>query len=225
MKIKYFLQLIILFLFAFLTSAAKSENLSASEAENWANDKGKEILQILADKDLERKYTELDKILYNDVDLDHAARFVVGRYWRKMSEEQKETYVPLFKRYTAALYKSFPLDVKKGSVDFQIDKIQPNKDYFDVICSISLNNSEKQQDTTADNSRIKVIFSLVKPENKIMVRDLKIAESSLLATYRERFYKLIHQDNDDEIDWFLEDLTSLTEDKEAENALKLETAD
>ena len=50
-----------------------------------------------------------------------------------------------------------------------------------------------------------------------MVRDLKIGESSLLIAYRERFYKMIHQDNDDEIDWFLEDLESITEDKEIEN--------
>ena len=53
------------------------------------------------------------------------------------------------------------------------------------------------------------------------MRDLKIAESSLLVTYRERFNKMIHQDNDDEIDWFLDDLMALTEDKERENELKL----
>ena len=62
-----------------------------------------------------------------------------------------------------------------------------------------------------------MIFSLTKQNNKIMVRDLKIGESSLLIAYRERFYKMIHQDNDDEIDWFLEDLESITEDKELEN--------
>lgn len=226
MKIKYFLQLIILFLVVFLSPTVKSAELGVTEAQNWAHDKGEEILQILADKDLERKYAMLDKILYDDVDLDHAARFVVGRYWRKMSDEQKAIYVPLFKRYTAALYKSFPLDVKAGSIDFKIEKIVPNSGFYDVICSIRLNdNSQNQPNKVTSNNRINVVFSLVKPENKIMVRDLKIAESSLLVTYRERFYKMIHQDNDDEIDWFLEDLTALTEDKESENALKSETAD
>ena len=55
-----------------------------------------------------------------------------------------------------------------------------------------------------------------------MVRDLKIGESSLLIAYRERFNKMIHDDNDDEIDWFLEDLENITADKEQENLLKLE---
>ena len=65
------------------------------------------------------------------------------------------------------------------------------------------------------------MFSLIRENGKIKVRDLKIAESSLLVTYRERFNKMIHQDNDDEIDWFLDDLMALTEDKERENELKL----
>ena len=171
MKIKYFLQLIILFLSLFFSPLAKSGNLNAVEAEKWALEKGKEILQILADKNLERKYVELDKILYNDVDLDYAARFVVGRYWRKMNDEQKKKYVPLFKRYTAALYKSFPLDVKEGSVGFQIEKIIPDDAFFDVVCSIKLNNSEKRQNDSVAGGRVNVIFSLVKPEQKIMVRE------------------------------------------------------
>lgn len=222
MKIKYFLQLIILFLFVFFAHSAKCDNFEASEAEVWANGKGEEILEILADKDLNRKYLKLDEILYNDIDLDHAARYVVGRYWRTMTEEQKEKYVPLFKRYTAALYKAFPLDIKTGSIGFKIEKILPDKDFFDVFCSIKLSSSNNQTDSTG---RINVIFSLTKKDSKIMVRDLKIAESSLLATYRERFYKMIHQDSDDEIDWFLEDLENLTQDKEAENQLKSEAFD
>ena len=49
------------------------------------------------------------------------------------------------------------------------------------------------------------------------MRDLKVDESSLLLSFRERFYKMIHQDNDDEISWFLEDLATITADAEAEN--------
>ena len=85
---------------------------------------------------------------------------------------------------------------------------------FDVFCSINLTNKEQN---TKEKAKINVIFSLTNQNNKIMVRDLKIGESSLLVAYRERFYKMIHQDNDDEIDWFLEDLESITEDKEIEN--------
>ena len=205
----------LLFCYTLLICCANASAQPQSEvAKQWALNKGEQILKILSSKDLEYKYSELDKILYEDIDLDHAARFVVGRYWRQMSDEQKAKYVPLFKRYTAALYKSFPLDVPQDSIGYEIIKIQQNQEFFDVFCSINLTNKEQN---TKEKAKINVIFSLTNQNNKIMVRDLKIGESSLLVAYRERFYKMIHQDNDDEIDWFLEDLESITEDKEIEN--------
>lgn len=221
MKIKYFLQLIILFLCVFCFNTAKCADIPEEEAKVWVQNKGEQILKILADKNLEQKYKQLDEILYQDVDLDYAARFVVGHYWRKMTDEQKQKYVPLFKRYTVALYKALPLDVSPDNLNYEITKIQPNKNFLDVICSVSLNGPSKAE-KTEDNGKIDVTFSLIKENGKIKVRDLRIAQSSLLISYRERFYKMIHQDSDDEIDWFLEDLESITQDKEAENELKLE---
>ncbi|MBR1904408.1 MAG: hypothetical protein IJ824_04450, partial [Alphaproteobacteria bacterium] len=55
----------------------------------------------------------------------------------------------------------------------------------------------------------------------VQVRDLKVEESSLLLSYRDRFYKMIHEDSDDDMTWFLEDLTALTQDTEEKNAQKL----
>ena len=221
MKLKYFL--LQLFFFWALLFKPYGAFANSNEAQNWAASKGEQILKILGDKNLERKYADLDKILYEDIDLDHAARFVMGRYWRKMNDEQKETYLPLFKRYTAAAYKSFPLDIPENSIGYEIIKIQPNKDFFDVICNISIKQTEKiNNEKNGATAKINVIFSLTKQNQKIMVRDLKIGESSLLIAYRERFNKMIHDDNDDEIDWFLEDLENITADKEQENLLKLE---
>lgn len=211
---------VVLFLCLIFAFTAKSDSGSITEVRTWAEYKGAQILEILANKNLEQKYAALDKILYEDIDLNYAARFVVGRYWRQMSEEQKQIYVPLFKRYVAALYKSFPLDVPEGSIGYKIEKIIPSDTFYDVICSIDL--AQQNSESKAENSgKIGVLFSLVKNNEKIVVRDLKIAASSLLVTYRERFEKMIHQDSDDEIDWFLEDLTTITEDKERENELKL----
>lgn len=213
----FFSAMLLCFIFS-AVSICKSAEID--KARQWAENKGEQILQILANKNLEQKYVELDKILHEDIDLDYAARFVAGRYWRQMNEEQKQAYVPLFKRYVAALYKSFPLDIPEGSIDYNVEKVWQNSDTFEIVCTINLNT--KTNDSAAEtNGKIQVLFTLVENAEKIMVRDLKIAESSLLITYRERFNKMIHQDNDDEIDWFLEDLTALTEDKERENELKL----
>ena len=214
MKLKYFLRLIILFLlFCSISSPCFAQNLSAEEAENWALNKGHEILNILTTARGEDKFAKLDEIADNDVDLDYAAKFVVGKYWRQMSEEQKQKYLPLFKRYTKSLYKSYSLDLREGDVDFTVDKVLTNPEGADVYCSVKVKMIEQNVDDKSKGG-VKAIFSLVKIDGRIKVRDLKIEESSFLNAYRDRFYKMIHEDSDDEIDWFLEDLETIVEDNE-----------
>lgn len=220
---KYFLRLIILFLFMICSNATNAaENISTQEAKNWAQSKGEQILEILAEKDLPKKFGELDKILYEDIDLDHAARFSVGKYWRTMTEPQKETYVPLFKRYMSGIYKTYPLDIKKGDIGFNVGKIMPTKKGVDVNCTINLAMLKTADGEEKNQDGFPVIFALVKNNGHIQVQDLKIGESSLLLAFRDRFIKMIHNDSDDEIDWFLEDLTTIVQDTEEENQLKLE---
>ena len=219
MKIKSFLQLIILFLTAVMLARPAFAALSEAEAKVWAENKGGEILQILAADDRQQKYDKLDEILHNDIDLDHGAKFVAGKYWRQMTEMQKEQYVPLFKRYMAATYKTYPLDIQRGAVRFTVDKVLPSKDTTDVFCTVYIAAAITDE---AKPDGIKVIFNLNADGEKIRVRDIKVAESSLLQALRERFYKMIHQDSDDEIDWFLEDLTAIVEDTEEKNQEKLD---
>lgn len=220
MKIKSFLQLIILFFGIFCYSAENASALTPQTAEQWAKNKGEQILQILSAPSSAQKYEQLDAILSQDIDLDHAARFVVGKYWRQMTPEQQAEYVPLFKRYVSALYKSVPLDIKTDFIRFQIDKTSQTATGVEVWCTIFAPQIGK----TAENqsqSGIKVLFILTDANGHVQVRDLKVEESSLLLSYRDRFYKMIHEDSDDDMTWFLEDLTALTQDTEEKNAQKL----
>ena len=209
MKIKSFLQLIILFFGIFCYSADNAAALTPVQAKSWAEQKGEQILQILSAPSSAQKYAELDTILAQDIDLDHAAKFVVGKYWRQMTPEQQTEYVPLFKRYVSALYKSVPLDIQTDSIHFQIDKAVETPNGIEVHCTIFAEQLEKA-------------FILTDANNHIQVRDLKVAESSMLRSYRDRFYKMIHEDSDDDITWFLEDLTAVTQDTEEKNAQKLD---
>lgn len=211
---KYFLQLIILFFgLSYGASVSAKVNITEKEAENWAAHKGEELLQVLAETDLDVKYAALDRILLQDVDLDYAAKFVVGKYWRKMTEEQKKRYVPAFKRYATALYKKYPLNFGEGMIKYQVEKAIPDKDVMNVWCLISLVGNDNSENNNA-TSGFKVLFVLTNNNGHIQLRDLKIGESSLLFSYRDKFYKMIHEDSDDEIDWFLDDLENMAGDEE-----------
>ena len=58
-------------------------------------------------------------------------------------------------------------------------------------------------------------------KDKLKIIDLKLAESSLILSYRGRFYEMLRS-VDDEIEWFLEDLEMITASAEAQNQMKLE---
>jgi phospholipid transport system substrate-binding protein len=220
MKIKSFLQLIILFFGIFCFNAENAIALTPQAAKQWAQNKGEQILQILSAPTSAQKYAELDTILAQDIDLDHAAKFVVGKYWRQMTPEQQAEYVPLFKRYVSALYKSVPLDIKTDSIRFQIDKTAQTSAGTEVWCTIFAPQIEEMADEKSQGG-IKVLFILTDANGHVQVRDLKVEESSLLLSYRDRFYKMIHEDSDDDMTWFLEDLTTVTQDTEEKNAQKL----
>lgn len=222
MKRKYFLQLIILFLsLLHIGVSFASTFVPENEAKDWATNKGEQILKILSDNNLATKYSQLDKILYEDIDLDNAAKFVMGKHWRQMTDEQKEIYVPLFKRYISSLYKSYPLNFKNGDIQYEVHKIIQNEKSTDVFCNIKVQMIENVVDEQSKGG-FEVLFVLIKKQNKIMVQDMKIQESSMLLSFRDRFNKMIQMDSDGEIEWFLEDLEIITSDNEKENQEKLE---
>ena len=68
-----------------------------------------------------------------------------------------------------------------------------------------------------------VLFSIAKTNGLLQVRDLKIGSSSLLLAFRDRFYKMIYEDSDEDIDWFLEDLQTITRDNEQKNQQNLDS--
>ena len=63
-------------------------------------------------------------------------------------------------------------------------------------------------------------FKVAKTDGKIKIYDLKIGESSLILTYRNRFYTMMTE-ADEEVSWFLEDLETLTVSNEQNAQQKL----
>lgn len=218
MKSKIFLQLIILFLgfFAFI-SESKASVVPENEASQWVNDQGYKLIDALSNQDIELKHRVLDEMFETNLDTDYMAKFVVGKYWRMFTSEQRERYVDLFKRYALSIYKSYPLDFNLEGLNFSVLNTQDIGGYTDVSCFIKL----PDQLTNGKIESITVVFKLTKTNGQIKIVDLKIAESSLLLTYRNRFTKMI-KDSDEELDWFLDDLSDLTVSNEKNVELQLE---
>ena len=217
MKSKIFLQLITLSLSLIISVSAQADTITQEEAKSWTESQGKELLDTFSQVDLEKRYQSLDRMFMEDVDLDYISKFVIGKYWRQMSEEQHQRYQKIFQRYALSVYKSFPLDFDTSQIDFSVISARVEPNYANVRTQIHLNQPKNSQEL----QNIMVEFRLNKVKGKVRIVDLKLGESSLILSYRNRFYQMISQ-NDDDIEWFLEDLEMITQSTETQNRQKLE---
>lgn len=206
MKSNYFLQLITFFMLLVLAFPVAAAPLSEEEARVFGETKGRELLQTFSEKDLTVKYQKLDELFLNYVDLDYISRFVVGKYWRQMTPEQQQKYQELFTRYALNTYKGFPLSFD-NNLDFSISGVVPDGEYMLVRTNIDYRGMDGKM------TSFLVEFRLHKKNDRIMLTDIKVAESSLILSYRSRFYQMI-ADADEEIEWFLEDFELQTESSE-----------
>lgn len=199
MKSNLFLQVIIgsILLFA---SVCRAETVSNKEALEFASTKGKQLLMSFQEPDLKKRYQELDALFVEYIDIDYVSKFVVGKYWRLMTQEQKQAYQDAFVRYGLSFYKTLPLEYAKD-LEYDIKGAEQDGNFTNVATNIRVKLGKDVQE-------IILVFRLHKVDGKIKAVDVKVAESSLLLSYRGKFYEMIAQ-NDGEIDWFIEELSDL----------------
>lgn len=207
MKSNCFLRLFIFFAWLAAALPVRAEPLAADEARAFAETKGRELLQTFSEKDLAVKYKKLDELFLKYIDLDYISRFVIGKYWRQMTPEQQQHYQELFTRYALNTYKTFPLAFDEDDLNFDIADVKTENEYTLVQTNIKYRGSDGQMTTFL------VEFRLHKKDDQIMLTDLKVAESSLILSYRSRFYQMV-ADADEEMEWFLEDFELLAESSE-----------
>ncbi len=217
MKSKYFLQLIIV-CFCFISFSAHAIAPKPQEAISWSEDKGNLLLQTFQEKNLAQKYQDLDNLFLNYVDLEYIGKFVIGKYWKEMSKEQQQEYLSLFKRYALAAYKGFPLTFQYP-ITFSINNAIVSRTYTEVFATIDLGGNFQSKEN--QEQKINVIFRLVQNAKGIKIIDLKLAESSLILSYRNRFYQMVGEAEGD-MTWFLEDFATMVTSTEKSNQQKLE---
>lgn len=205
MNSKSLIKIIIITLCFFIfTNVAIAAPVKEDTAINWINNIGRKLINTISTSNNHDKFKSLDTMFSKDVDMDYMARFVIGKYWKNMDSEQQKQYIELFKRYTLSVYKNYPLDFDTTGLDFEVLSVKQNQKFTDVSCSIIL----PEQFATENVQSINVKFKLSQTDNQIKIIDLIFGQSSLLMTYRTRFYTMI-ADLDEEMSWFLEDFSDM----------------
>jgi phospholipid transport system substrate-binding protein len=192
-----FLSIAIFLLFS-SQSFAQNQDKTAKVKE-FVNEVGNKIIKTADDKKLsvEQRKSKIIEIIDLAIDPDWISRFVLGKNYKNISEENKIEFVKTYREFMINTY----------GPKFQ----NYNGKKFDVI-DISEQNSfyiAKAEFLPKDsNTAISVSFRVKERNNKLVILDFIAEGVSLIETQRSEFNSAISQKG---IDNFLKDLKARTE--------------
>jgi phospholipid transport system substrate-binding protein len=95
-------------LFVSVTAAhpAAAANTSPAEARKFIQKLGDEAVKVLSDKSipLSKREADIRTLLRKNFDLETIGRFVLSRYWRTATPDQRSEYMSLFSEYVLKTY-------------------------------------------------------------------------------------------------------------------------
>tara|TARA_B100001564_G_C20425073_1_gene571878 strand:- start:81 stop:674 length:594 start_codon:yes stop_codon:yes gene_type:complete len=188
---------ILIFLYFSLINYSWSQ--SASEFISSVTDEASKVLSSkLTD---EEKIVQLKKIGENSVDIDGVGLYTLGKYRKKLSDNQKNQYKELFRNYFLKSFSGRLVGYSDAKIAVLSEEIK-NEKYTIVYTKLI---------GTSDRPEVKIDWRVYTkdPENPL-IRDLIIEGLSLARTQKEEFNSII-VNNDGKIDALFENLNKFLE--------------
>jgi len=91
---------------AAIQPAAAGTKTSPEEARQFIQKLGDEAVKVLSDKSipLSKREADIRELLRRNFDLETIGRFVLSRYWRTATADEKSDYMSLFSEYVLRTY-------------------------------------------------------------------------------------------------------------------------
>ncbi len=151
-----------------------------SFANNFANI----VLAVISDnkKSFEQRKENLEEAFSKSVDIDWIAKFVIGRAWNNASDEKRERYTELYRRFLTKTYvENFAENPDTRISSIKILNVKDNNDSdFSVSTKIQLTNQESMN----------VDYLVRETTGHYKVLDIAIENVSLITTHRAEFSQL-----------------------------------
>lgn len=173
----------------------------------------------------EHLFDVVESVLLPHVDLDVMSRYVLGKYWRGTSDEQRQRFTGEFKTLMIRFYVSALLDDPN-----QIDELLADSENLISYLPVQTDESTKKTRVRAEvhlpngGPRVPVSFSLFKKNEKWMMYDVNVDGISLVSNYRSSFAAEVKRDGLDTLINRLtvrnEELLKATRDKQSAAAPK-----
>jgi phospholipid transport system substrate-binding protein len=147
---------------------------------------GNRVLQIINDKQTpeEQRKQQFRKLADDSFEVPKIAQFVLGRYWRTASDEEKKRFTDAFETYMVQVYWSRFTGYNGES--FKVVGQQDEGNGTTLVTTEILRPNSGQPP-------VKVSWSLVKEDNGLKIRDASLEGVSQALTYRDEFASIIER--------------------------------
>lgn len=180
MRVNPFFLLGIIALWTGCLVSAPARASTPQEAQHYAQGLGNQALAIIANNERakEQKRAQLERLFSQSVDIPWIGRFVMGRFWRQATQEQKNRYLRQYEKFLLRHYTERFADYSGGS--FTITGVKAEeKDEFTV--SMTIQSDEPQGEPVLVDYRLRHEAAGFK------IFDIIVEGVSMIATQRSEF--------------------------------------
>jgi phospholipid transport system substrate-binding protein len=166
-----------------LSSMSSGASAAAADAGDFMNELWNRTVAVLAKKVPSAERLERFRQLFRaDFDGLAIARFVLGRYWRSASDEERQEFLKLFEDYVVYVYCTRLSDFNGET--FRIRGSRTDGDGTVVSTDVF---------TPGANAPIKVDWRLISENGGFKITDVIIEGISLMVTQRSEFASVIQR--------------------------------
>ena len=183
--------LIIFATFLFIFSSKQQYALAANDPGEYVMKMTKSAIDTLTNQSIsqEEKENQFGKLFDKNFDVPSISRFVLGKYWKQASTDQKKKFIKTFRNYIVKTYSSRFGEYSGEQLELLNTENESNPKIFLVHTAL------QRQDAPI----IKVDWRIGKKKDKFVILDIIIEGISLAVTQRSEFVSVIDQ-NEGNID-------------------------
>ena len=187
----YRLVLIIFTTFLFIFPSKQQYALAANDPGEYVMKMTKSAIDTLTNQSISQEEMEnqFGKLFDKNFDVPSISRFVLGKYWKQASTDQKKKFIKTFRNYIVKTYSSRFGEYSGEQLELLNTENESNPKIFLVHTAL------QRQDAPI----IKVDWRIGKKKDRFVILDIIIEGISLAVTQRSEFVSVIDQ-NEGNID-------------------------
>jgi phospholipid transport system substrate-binding protein len=182
---------VLLCLLVLLTAWGPNAVAANDTPEAFVGKVGQDVVDVLKSTEAgsDRRQAKLHEIFVKAFDTTTIARFVMGRHWRRLGEDERKRYLEVFPAYVASIYATRFSEY--GGEKFEVLKSQPAPGGQTLVETAISGGGQKQP--------VALGIRVSKDSGAFRMIDVKVEGISLLVTKRDEFGAFLARNEPDEL--------------------------